>query len=292
MILSAERFVPHTLQHLIDVRAFPNPLPEVAYNKMLVEYEAISDVSVQRIVYDSGGLKVTGMMALPPDMQPGKHPVLIYNRGGSREYGKLTVLSALRSMVPYARRGYLVLASNYRGNDGSEGKDQFGGDDVNDVLNLLELAKQNPAWDGRNAYMIGHSRGGMMTFMALRRGAEVNAAVAIAGVSNAHVLAREQPMIDRVLVPLIPGYEADPQGQLSARSPIDWPQDVNVPVLVLHGDNDKDVAFEASVAIFEALRAQGKVTELKIYPGGNHALLHMWDEVVADCFAWMERFRR
>lgn len=289
MILSATPFIPHTLTHLAQVRAFPSPLPEAAYEKMLAEYQALEDVTVERIVYDSDGLKVTGLRALLAHSKPG--PLLIYNRGGSREYGKLTLLSAMRSMVPFARAGYRVFASNYRGNDGGEGADEFGGGDVDDVLNLLEIAREDAGWDGKNAYMIGHSRGGMMTMMAIRRGAKLNAAIAIAGVSDAHRLATEAAMIERVLVPLIPGYAHDPKGALSARSPIDWPQDIHVPVLLLHGDNDKDVSVEASIALQNALAAAGKVSQLKIYQGGNHALVRVWDEVLADCFVWLERFR-
>jgi dipeptidyl aminopeptidase/acylaminoacyl peptidase len=290
--LSSEPFVPHTLQHLTDIRAFPNPLPEVAYNKMLAEYAALDGVSVQRIVYDSDGLKVTGLMALPENLSAGAHPLLIYNRGGSREYGKLTVLSALRNMVPFAKAGYIVLASNYRGNDGGEGREEFGGQDIHDVLNLLDIGQKHSGYDGKNTFMIGHSRGGMMTMLASRLGAPLNAAIAIASVSNAHTLAQQQPMIERVLVPLIPDYAADPKAALSRRSPIDWPDEIKAPLLLLHGDADKDVGVEASIALQEALQKANKVSELVVYPGGNHALLRHWDDVLARSFAWMERHKR
>ncbi len=290
-ILSAEPFVPHTLEHLTEVRAFPNPLPEAAYDKMLADYAAVQDVSVQRILYDSDGLKVSGLMALPKDLSAGGHPLLIYNRGGSREYGKLTVLSAMRSMVPFARRGFIVFASNYRGNDGGEGREEFGGQDLNDVLNLLSIGREHIAFDGKNAFMIGHSRGGMMTMMASKQGAELNAAIAIASVSSAHTLAKEQPMIERVLVPLIPDYASDPAAALRRRSPIDWPQDIAAPLLLLHGDADKDVSVDASIALHEALQRSGKVSELVVYPAGNHALIRHWDDVVARSLEWMGRYR-
>lgn len=291
-ILSAEPFVPHTLEHLTQIRAFPNPLPEVAYNKMLAEYEALEGVNVSRIVYESDGLSVTGLMAFPDSLSAGAHPLLIYNRGGSREYGKLTVLSALRSMAPFAKAGYIVLASNYRGNDGGEGREEFGGQDIHDVLNLLAIGQKHSAYDGKNTFMIGHSRGGMMTMLASRLGAPLNAAIAIASVSNAHTLAQQQPMIERVLLPLIPDYASDPLAALSRRSPIDWPEAIQAPLLLLHGDADKDVGVEASIVLQEALQKANKVSELVIYPAGNHALLRHWDDVLARSFAWMERFKQ
>jgi len=290
-ILHAEPFVPHTLEHLVEARVFPNPLPQAAYARMLEEYAALEGVSARRITYASDGLAVTGLAVLPEVVTPGAHPVLIYNRGGSREYGKLTVLSVLRSMAPFARAGYLVFASNYRGNDGGEGREEFGGADIHDVLNLLDIGQAHMGFDGRNRFMIGHSRGGLMTMLASRLGAPLNAAVAIAAVSNAHTLARQQPMIERVLLPLIPDYAANPQAALSRRSPIDWPQEIQAPLLLLHGDADKDVSSSESVALYEALQREKKLSELVVYPGGNHALLRHWDEVLTRCFGWMERFK-
>jgi dipeptidyl aminopeptidase/acylaminoacyl peptidase len=289
-ILRAEPFVPHTLAHLIEKRVFPNPLPEAAYAKMLDEYAALEGVTVQRITYDSDGLAVTGLCVLPERTTPASHPLLIYNRGGSREYGKLTVLSVLRSMAPFARAGYLVFASNYRGNDGGEGREEFGGADIHDVLNLLSIGQKHSGFDGRNRFMIGHSRGGLMTMLASRMGAALNAAVAIAAVSNAHALAKQEPMIERVLLPLIPEYAADPKAALSRRSPIDWPDEIRTPLLLLHGDADKDVPASESIALYEALQRESKPSELVVYPGGNHALLRHWDDVLKQCFGWMERY--
>ena len=291
MILSAERFIPHTLAHLSEVHAFPSPLPEAFYNKMIADYDALTDVSVQRIIYDSDGLKVTGLVALPTNLIPGKHPLLIYNRGGNREFGKLTVLSAMRSMVPFAQAGYIVFASNYRGNDGGEGSEEFGGRDVNDVMNLLAIGHAHPAWDGKNTHMIGHSRGGMMTALAMKRGAKLNSAILIAAVTNAHVLAEDPLMVKHVLAPLVPDT-ADLALALSERSAIDWPEAITAPILLLHGDQDDRVDVENSRAMQTALTAAKKTSELVIYPGGNHALIRHWNEVLAACLAWMKRFTR
>ena len=288
-ILSAKRFVPHTLEHLTQKRVFPNPLPLTAYAKMLEDYEGLSGVEVWDITYESDGLVITGVMAVPKAL--GKaHKVMVYNRGGSREYGKLTVLNVLRSMVPFAKEGYVVFASNYRGNAGSEGVEEFGGADVRDVLRLLAIAREIPMFDGKNAFMIGHSRGGMMTELALKAGAEVNAAVAIAGIGDARKLVDYPNVLNNVLVPLVPGFAEDRQTALEARSAVLWPEAIRVPLLLLHGDNDKDVNVSDSVALHGAIQAIGGVSELVIYPGGSHALVRNWDDVVARSLAWMEAY--
>lgn len=290
-IISASPFVPHTLEHLTEKHVFPNPLPEQAYVKMLEEYAALEDVAVSRIVYDSDGLKVTGLMALPVHIRKGAHPVLIYNRGGSREYGKLTLLSALRSMVPFAREGMLVFATNYRGNDGGEGREEFGGADLNDVMNLLNIARSHEGFDGCNTFMIGHSRGGMMTAMAIRRGARLNAAVSIAGISDAFQFEKTLRSEKNVLTVLVPGYPAERERVLTERSAVRWPQDITVPLLLLHGDADKDVDYRESVSLDKLIREAGGTSELVIYPGGSHSLIRVWDDVLIRCSVWMGTYR-
>jgi dipeptidyl aminopeptidase/acylaminoacyl peptidase len=290
MMLS-EPFVPHTLDYLSEKHVFPAPLPQVFYDKLLGEYATLTDVQVSRIAYDSDGLRITGLSALPARLTPNAHPLLIYNRGGSRNYGMLTLLSAMRSMAPFARQGFLVFASNYRGNDGSEGQEQFGGDDVHDVLNLLTLARSHPGFDGKNAFMLGHSRGGMMTALAMKNGAKLNAAISIAGVADAHVMAQSPLMVERVLQPLIPGYAAHPGQSLSERSMLDWPEAISAPLLLLHGDADDVVPADQSIRMAEALQQLGKPHALHLYPGGNHALVRHWDAVIARCSDWLEAHR-
>lgn len=288
-MISSEKFVPHRLEHLTQAKVFPQPLPETFYSRMIADYNALDDVEVSRIIYESDGLKVTGLMALPKIIAPGAHPILIYNRGGNREYGKLTLLSAMRSMVPFARKGYLVFASNYRGNDGGEGEDEFGGADLHDVLNLLTLAREHSGFDSKNIYMIGHSRGAMMTYLSIRHGAPINAAVGIAGVADLRRAGQERPEMEKnVFSRLIP-KNSDPETFYHARSAACWAGEMHVPLLLLHGDADEAVDVSHSIRLDEALQEAGCEHELVIYPGGNHALLRHWDQVISECLSWMER---
>jgi dipeptidyl aminopeptidase/acylaminoacyl peptidase len=287
-ILSAKPFVPHTLAHLTEQHVFPTPLPEAAYQKMQEEYAALQGVRVFDITYESDGLNVTGLMAVPERIVPEVHRVLVYNRGGSREYGKLTLLNVLRSMVPFAQKGFLVFASNYRGNAGGEGMEEFGGRDVNDVLRLLDIARAHPGFDGQNAFMLGHSRGGMMTNLALKAGAKVNAAIGIAGIADARKLAENTGIMQRVLEPLVPHFTDGVGAELAARSAVLWPEQIHAPLLLLHGDADRDVDASHSVALKTALEGAGKPVRLVVYPGGNHALLRHWQGVLDESFAWLE----
>src|SRR4030095_14955865 len=80
----------------------------------------------------------------------------------------------------YVSSGFVVIGSQYRGNDGGEGREEFGGADVCDVLHLIPLARALGYVDMHNVFMLGWSRGGMMTYLALKHEIPVNA-VAVGG---------------------------------------------------------------------------------------------------------------
>ncbi|PTT98714.1 hypothetical protein DBR45_31720, partial [Pseudomonas sp. HMWF031] len=106
----------------------------------------MKDTSAQWIEYESDGLKISGVMVSPKHVGDKKLPVIIYNRGGNHKHN-VTRIAVVERLMPLAQQGYIVLASNYRGAKFSQGKDEFGGADVNDVLRLIEIAKQLPNAD-------------------------------------------------------------------------------------------------------------------------------------------------
>lgn len=63
-----------------------------------------------------------------------------------------------------------MLASEYRGKGGGEGREELGGTDVNDVLSLFPLAHNLGYVDRGNVFMAGVSRGEMQTLLALKLG--------------------------------------------------------------------------------------------------------------------------
>jgi len=75
-------------------------------------------------------------MAKPKET--GNYPCVIYNRGGNRDFGGLLVAHGAITLGKLAKEGYVVIASQYRGNGGSEGQEEFGGKDVNDLFILDE----------------------------------------------------------------------------------------------------------------------------------------------------------
>ena len=103
--------------------------------------ECADNAIVENMTYISDGLKVNGYIAYPGDRGK-KYPCIIWCRGGYGNSGAIDEFNAKGIFGQIAAWGYVVFASQYRGNAGGEGKDEFGGNDINDVLNLIPLAEE------------------------------------------------------------------------------------------------------------------------------------------------------
>src|SRR5688572_15620040 len=76
----------------------------------------LAQVDLKAITYLSDGLQVKGYLAVPK--RGDRLPCLIVNRGGNRAFGALDDGSAARRLGKLAAWGYVVVASQYRGNAG------------------------------------------------------------------------------------------------------------------------------------------------------------------------------
>src|SRR5215467_9800462 len=133
----------------------------------VIRADKTGDVELRKIRYRSDGLIINGYMAVPKGTA--KLPCLIHNRGGNWTLSVWTDDTAADILVRFASWGYVVVASQYRGAGGSEGKDEYGGADVDDVLNLIPVLEAVPVADTGRIGVMGASRGGIMTYLALTR---------------------------------------------------------------------------------------------------------------------------
>jgi dipeptidyl aminopeptidase/acylaminoacyl peptidase len=229
---------------------------------------AFSDkVDCYKIKYLSDGLRVVGFM-LTPKIQDKRFPILVYNRGGNRDFGAIS-----QKTLPYlsylSSKGYLVVASQYRGNDGGEGRESFGGADVNDVMNLIPLARSLEFSDPNRIVMLGYSRGGMMTYLAIKNGVQVRAAAVVGGITDIEQTYQERESgMKHVIEELVGRNERD----WKERSAYYFPEKINVPVLILHGEDDARVRVSQAKKLADKLQALGKEYELVIFPNGDHGL--------------------
>lgn len=177
-------------------------------------YDSLTNATaLQQFTYVSDGLKVKGFVAQPTASS--KYPVIIYCRGGNREFGQLNAFEwfFMRQMAAW---GYVVVGSQYRGCCGSEGRDEFGGADVHDVLNLLPALNQILNADTARIGIWGWSRGGMMVYQALKASKRFKAAVVGAGAANLYnnITARKDSFEHYVYAQLIPDYYKNKDAEL------------------------------------------------------------------------------
>lgn len=241
------------------------------------------------LTYQSDDLTISGVIAYPTAATTAKLPVVIYNRGGNSRHN-VSRTRLYNMLLPIAEQGYIVLASNYRGSRYSEGTDEFGGNDVNDVLRLVEIAKTLPGADRDRIALVGVSRGSMMNWLTLRHNkADITAAVMIAGSVDAFASTQRRPEMKKMLAGMIPGFAENEQAELTRRSAILWMDELNrnVPILLLHGTDDLRVSYD------NASRAAARLSELShphrlvTFPHGDHSLTFYQSEMMTELMSWL-----
>lgn len=256
--------------------------------------EIFDKTTVREITYLSDGLKIKGFIAAPKN---GKNlPVIIYNRGGNREFGQLNEFE-LYFMAKFADWGYVVVGSQYRGCCGSEGKDEFGGADIDDILNLFPALKEISEADADRVGMWGWSRGGMMTFLALAKGVKIRAAVIGAPATNKFSTLKRRDgagFEKEVFAELIPDYWKNKDAELKKRSPIFWTEKIpaNIPILLMQGSSDWRVAAQDNLDLLNKFYAEKKVVKFILYPGADHGIREYRDETNEQTRLWFDKYVR
>jgi dipeptidyl aminopeptidase/acylaminoacyl peptidase len=164
------------------------------------------------------------------------------------------------------------------------------------VINLLSLAARLPYVDPSNIFLYGLSRGGMMTFLALKRGAVVNAAAVVGAIFDVqggleHTKQRA-PGIVEFVTKLIPDYSSRGATALSERSVMNWPEKVNVPLLIVHGGGDEEVPVSQALSFAATLSGLHKPYELVVYGDDIHEAVNNRRDRDAGIIAWFRRFMR
>lgn len=240
-----------------------------------------------RIKYISDELEVVGFVVTPKTVSR-KLPVMIFNRGGNREFGKLTKKS-LKYLSFLSSNGYVVLASQYRGSDGGQGQEEYGGADVNDVLNLMPLARSFSFADASKTVMLGFSRGGMMTLLAIKHGIDIKAAAIVSGVTDIEQTYNDRGEMMRWVIGILVGMNKE---DWRKRSALYWPEEINVPLLILHGKKDSQVDVSQAKNLAEKLKEHGKVHKLVVIKRGDHGLNTHRRERNWEIIKWFEKYLR
>ncbi len=253
--------------------------------------ETVESTTVEKIVYRSDGLKIKGYIAYPKYNTDAKFPCIIWNRGGYKERGYIDEFNAKGIFGQIASWGYVVFASMYRGSIENNGTDELGGKDLNDILTLYKLAENFPFADRTCWGIEGWSRGGMMTYLALKENKQwviPRCAVLISPISdlvtNLNFSAGLKNYFDQI------GMNS--KKELESRSAIHWvdklPKQTNY--LLIHGSRDEIIPVQQTLDIAKKFSENNLNYRLTIFEQGDHFLKKFRKEVSKQCKDWYKKW--
>jgi dipeptidyl aminopeptidase/acylaminoacyl peptidase len=231
-------------------------------------------VTPQQAIFTSAdGVTLHGQLFLPKNAAGQRHPAIVFFHGGSQRqmllgWHYMYYYNNAYAMNQYlASRGYVVLSVNYRSGIGYGMKFREalnygpgGGSEFNDVLGAGLFLKNHPAVDPARIGLWGGSYGGYLTALGLARASDLFAAgVDLHGVHDW----TEELGIGKDDAPGRLAFNSSPMASVK-----DW----RSPVLLIHGDDDRNVNFRQTVELVEALRGRVHVEQL-IFPDEIHDFL-------------------
>ncbi|MCB0637287.1 MAG: S9 family peptidase [Lewinella sp.] len=240
-------------------------------------------VAPQEVVFAAAdGMLIHGQLFLPPEgTGEEKKPALLFFHGGSRRQMLLGFhhLGYYHNAFAFnhylAQQGYVVLSVNYRSgtgyglqfrealNYGAGGASEF-----NDVLGAGLYLRQRPDVDPARIGLWGGSYGGFLTAMGLAKASDLFAAgVDLHGAHDWNVAINNfrpdyQPLEHPEMARL--AFDSSPMAHLDG-----W----RSPVLLIHGDDDRNVPFSETVTLAAELRRRGVYFEQLVFPDEVHGFL-------------------
>jgi len=254
---------------IVHRRPYPSPNPHVA---------------LEEITYWSDGLRVKGLMAEP--IAGGNYEGILYLRGGMQHVGMVRPAR----IAQFASQGFVVFAPYYRGNRGGEGRDEFAGADRQDTVNAVEVLKQHPKMNAEKVHLFAFSRGGIMALWTAVLRDDIASVVTWAGVSDIVFTYKERKDMRRMMKRVIGGTPSNMPDEYRKRTALLHVNDIDAPVLIIHGMEDNNVSFHQAVLLEDALRQHGKVYETWYFREYTHFIPPAMNaQLVRDLCMWMRR---
>ncbi len=209
------------------------------------------------------GMKIYGYLYRPKG--DGPFPAIVRVHGGVHGQARL------RNQDYFVDNGYLVLDVDYRGSEG-HGKDYknklaMGEKEVDDVIAGGKYLQSLPYVQKDKLAITGDSRGAYITYSVLARSHPFKVAAAVSGFTDLV----KQYEYEEEIAPNFMGMRALMKGspytnadKFKDLSPLTFAGKINVPVLILHGNNDRLVLPEHSWKMDEELMKHQKEHDIVI----------------------------
>ncbi len=241
--------------------------------------------------YRSDGLKIYGLLTVPKGTPPaGGWPAIVFNHGYIPPEQYETTQRYVAYLDAFARDGYVVFKSDYRGNGNSEGQPEgayYSPAYATDVLNALASLRQYPSVNPNKIGMWGHSMGGNITLRSLVvRPNDIKVAVIWGGVVGSYddlmnnwqnrvryqPPARELAQRNNYRKNLTDAFGTPTSNPTfwNSLDPTHFLADITAPIQLHVGGNDEEVPPDFSETLFTNLKSLNKTVEFYSYPGGDH----------------------
>lgn len=240
---------------------YPDILPEELTEHKLVTYKA------------RDGIEIEGYLTLPKNIE-GPVPAILHPHGGpgARDLSGFDYWTSF-----FTNRGYAVFRPNFRGSTGyglefAESQMQSWGlamqDDLEDAA--LWLVKEGIAKKDKMC-IVGASYGGYAAAMAAVKTPDLfQCAISFAGVTDLRQLVvRSRRYVNTKFVKKQIGSDTD---DLKARSPYHNAEKIKIPMLIVHGEDDRIVDVSHSEKLAEELADLKRPVEFIELENGDHYL--------------------
>lgn len=221
------------------------------------------------------GLEIHGMLYQP--VKP-NHAGIVHVHGGPRGQAMHDWDGFQEYLLA---KGYTILDVNYRGSTGYGydfemlNQENWGIGDTKDCLAAADYLAGLDTVDDHRLAIMGGSYGGYMTFCAMSMDTRHRFAcgVAIYGdgdIFNSWALCERDT---RLYTEMMLDHPAKKRDIYEAGSCIRFVKDIQKPLLLFHGLDDRVVPTESSEEMVEELKKLGKTFEYKTYAGESHGFL-------------------
>lgn len=252
----------------------PIRLDAVAYRYKNLTAEQMSPT--KRYDYKArDGLSIEAYLTLPKKSSGKKLPTIIFPHGGpiSRDDDSFDYWTQY-----LADKGYAVLQMNFRGSSGqglefrNAGLKNWGLEMQDDIEDGARKLIADEIADEKSICILGASYGGYAALMGSVKTPDFyKCAVSVAGVSNVFDLVKDNRafwssynVVDEQI--------GNDNKHLKEISPVNFAEKIKIPVLLIHGDDDRQVPVKHSIQMRDALLNAGKnVTYLEL-PNEDHYL--------------------